>query len=68
MKLTQLPIPTARLKLRTATEEAEVNLLRQTLNREYYLKAGRAAGYTIPRARLSQRSNGSLRESFMANH
>ncbi|PQJ27404.1 hypothetical protein [Rubritalea profundi] len=47
MKLTQLPIPTARLKLRTATEEAEVNLLRQALNREHYLKAGRAVGHSL---------------------
>jgi hypothetical protein len=47
VKLTQLPIPTSSLNLRTATEDAEVNLLRQALNREHYLKAGRAVGHTL---------------------
>ena len=47
MKLTKTPISTASLSLRTANEEAEVILLRQALNAEHYLKAGRAVGHTL---------------------
>lgn len=47
MKLTQLPNPSTNLILRTATQKAEVDLLRQALNDEHYLKAGRPAGHTL---------------------
>ena len=35
------------LVLRTATEEAEIDHLRQALNRGHYLKAGRPAGHVL---------------------
>ena len=35
------------LVLRTATEEAEIDHLRQTLNEGHYLKAGRPAGHIL---------------------
>ena len=35
------------LVLRTATEEAELDQLRQALNQEHYLKAGRPAGHVL---------------------
>ena len=47
MKLTQLPNPSTNLILRTATQKAEVDLLRKALNDEHYLKAGRPAGHRI---------------------
>lgn len=47
MNSTQLPNPTTKLILRTATQKAEVDLLRQSLNAEHYLKAGRPAGHTL---------------------
>lgn len=47
MKPTQLPNPSTNLILRTATQKAEVDLLRQALNDEHYLKAGRPAGHTL---------------------
>ena len=47
MKLTQFPSPAANLLLRTATQQAEIDLLRQALNREHYLKAGRPVGHTL---------------------
>jgi hypothetical protein len=36
------------LVLRTATEDAEIDLLRQALNEGHYLKAGRPAGHALP--------------------
>ena len=47
MKLTQLPNPSTNLILRTATQKAEIDLLKQALNDEHYLKAGRPAGHTL---------------------
>jgi len=47
VKLTQLPSPATNLSLRTATQQAEVDQLRQALNREHYLKAGRPVGHTL---------------------
>lgn len=47
MKLTQFPSPAANLLLRTATQQAEIDLLRQALNREHYLKSGRPVGHTL---------------------
>ena len=35
------------LVLRTATEDAEIDLLRQALNEGHYLKAGRPAGHVL---------------------
>jgi len=47
VKLTKLPNPSANLILRTATQKAEVDLLRQALNAEHYIKAGRPAGHIL---------------------
>jgi len=47
VKSSQFPNQTANLLLRTATEQSEVDLLRQALNAEHYLKAGRPVGHTL---------------------
>lgn len=47
VKLSKLPISTAILSLRIATEESEIQLLRIVLNAERYLKSGRAVGHTL---------------------
>jgi hypothetical protein len=40
-------LATEHLTLRTAVEEAEVAILRQALNEDHYLKAGRPAGHVL---------------------
>ena len=45
--MTQPIPPSAQLVIRTATENLEVDQLRQALNREHYLKAGRPARHVL---------------------
>ena len=45
--LTKSALHTDNLILRTATEHAEIDHLRQVLNEGHYLKAGRPAGHTL---------------------
>ena len=47
MKLTTLLNTSNDLFLRTATQDSEIEMLRQSLNREHYLKAGRPAGHIL---------------------
>ena len=45
--MTKPALVTDHLVLRTATEEAEIDHLRQALNQGHYLKAGRPAGHVL---------------------
>jgi hypothetical protein len=45
--MTQSALVVDHLVLRTATEDAEIDLLRQALNEGHYLKAGRPAGHVL---------------------
>jgi len=45
--MTKSALATDHLVLRTATEEAEIDHLRQILNQGHYLQAGRPAGHGL---------------------
>lgn len=47
METLQQRLSQPKLLLRTATEELEISQLREALNREHYLKAGRPAGHVL---------------------
>ena len=47
MKLTKTQFTDTKLLVRTATSKLEISLLREALNKEHYLKAGRPAGHVL---------------------
>ena len=59
--MTQPALVGDHLVLRTATEESEIDHLRQTLNQGHYLMAGRPAGHVLcwggAAKRLQERDN-----------